>query len=285
MKCLHLCRIAQHQFEFSSSRRYKTHLQNSEKYCDIDNELQNQFLDFYHKFQSSFDGYDNWHNVSCDSFTAYRDCVGDLSLNWKHRGQRIVFDFLVNGTKPPTDLDAYILYDKCVICIDYGLENADGEPFVRVKCADGSAYDACHVICTVSLGVLKAKHSTLFQPTLPMAKRMSIETMSIGASGNVFVEFDSCVWMTDDWQGFGLLWNSEDLAKAIVATNAKWLNGVFRILRVDFQPNVLCVRIAGTEATEQMELANDVEITQAINYLLRTVCSDWNGSNIVSVER
>lgn len=203
-------------FDFfpSTFRRYKSKLRNSEKFCDIDEELQNQFLDFYHKFQSSFDGFDDWHNVSCDSLTDYRDCGGDQLLNWKDCGYKTVFKLLEESARAHVNLDAHILFGKCVVRIDYGRENVVGVPYVRVECADGSVYDANHVICTVSLGVLKAKHSTLFQPTLSLAKRTAIEDVSIGACGKIFVEFESAFWPTKNWQGFGLLWqNDEDLSE------------------------------------------------------------------------
>lgn len=261
-------------------------MQNSKKFCDIDNELQNQFLDFYHKFKSSFDGFDSWHNVSCDSVIDYRDCVGDQLLNWKDRGYQTIFDLLVKAAKTRINLDSHIIYGKCVVRIDYGRVSGDGVPFVCIECADGSVYDANHVICTVSLGVLKANHFTLFQPDLPIAKRMAIDAISIGACGKIFVEFETRFWPAENWHGFGLIWQSDkDLAMAIEVTNAKWLPGVFRFLCIDFQPNVLCVRIAGTEATEQMELATECEVIDTIYYLLRTFCSSWTVSNIVGIKR
>lgn len=261
-------------------------MQNSEKFCDIDKELQNQFLDFYHKFRSSFDGFDDWHNVSCDSVVDYRECASDQLLNWKHCGYSTIFDLLVNAANTQIDLNSHILYGKCVVRIDYGRVNSDGLPFIRVECADGSAYDADHLICTVSLDVLKATHSTLFQPALPQAKRSAIEAISIGACGKIFVEFETGFWPVEFLQGFGLLWQSgDDLTAAIDSTKARWLRGVFHILRIDFQPNVLCVMVAGTEATEQMELASEGEVIGAISYLLRTFCPDWNVPKISGIKR
>lgn len=261
-------------------------MQGSEKFCNIDEELQYQFLEFYHKFRSSFDGFDDWHNVSCDAFTEYHDCDGDQLLNWRDCGYKTVFDLLEKSAKTKVNLDSHILYGKCVVRIDYERKNADGVPVVRVECTDGSAYDANHVICTVSLGVLKAKHSTLFQPELPIAKRTAIETISFGACGKIFVEFDSSFWPAENFHGFGLVWCSDaDLTKAIEVTRAKWLRGVFRVLCIDFQKNVLCFRIAGVEATQQMETATESEITDAVYYVLQCFCSEWNVSSIVKILR
>jgi hypothetical protein len=44
-----------------------------------------------------------------------------------------------------------------------------------VKCADGSAYCCDHVICTVSLGVLKSKSNQLFTPPLEEEKQSAIK--------------------------------------------------------------------------------------------------------------
>jgi len=46
---------------------------------------------------------------------------------------------------------------------------------VTVKCKDGTELRADHVISTVSLGVLKDLHKTLFQPNLSEIKQLAIE--------------------------------------------------------------------------------------------------------------
>lgn len=63
-----------------------------------------------------------------------------------------------------------ILLGKRVELIDYSSDNR-----VRVLTSDGSNFTADHVIVTVSLGVLKNKHQTLFRPTLPLAKQQCIQ--------------------------------------------------------------------------------------------------------------
>ena len=51
---------------------------------------------------------------------------------------------------------------------------------VRVRCEDGTCYSAEHVLVTVSVGVLKASHHTLFQPPLPRNKLHAIDTIKFG---------------------------------------------------------------------------------------------------------
>ena len=52
-----------------------------------------------------------------------------------------------------------VLFGKEVIKVDAsGGGVAPGNCKVRVECRDGTAFQADHVICTVSLGYLKANH-------------------------------------------------------------------------------------------------------------------------------
>lgn len=82
---------------------------------------------------------------------------------------------------------------------------------VEVQCADGSNFAAEHVIVTVSLGVLKQNHATMFTPELPRETRTMISEVPFGAVGKIFLEFDEKFW-PDDWVGLSLLWVKEDLA-------------------------------------------------------------------------
>ena len=52
-----------------------------------------------------------------------------------------------------------VLFGKEVVKVDAsGGGVAAGNCKVRVECRDGTAFQADHVICTVSLGYLKANH-------------------------------------------------------------------------------------------------------------------------------
>ena len=60
--------------------------------------------------------------------------------------------------------------------IDYSKID-DGLP-ITISTINGKSYKAEHVIVTVSLGVLKAKHMSLFTPTLPNYKINAIEVIN-----------------------------------------------------------------------------------------------------------
>jgi hypothetical protein len=56
-------------------------------------------------------------------------------------------------------------------------DNLSGETInkIVVECSDGSVYVADHVIVTVSLGVLKDRGESMFQPALPTQKLNAIK--------------------------------------------------------------------------------------------------------------
>lgn len=61
--------------------------------------------------------------------------------------------------------------------IDYS--SRDKEAPVKITTATGETLEADHVIVTVSLGVLKDKHKTLFKPALPDDKISAIQVWFI----------------------------------------------------------------------------------------------------------
>lgn len=71
---------------------------------------------------------------------------------------------------------------------------------VSVKTRDNSTFEAKHVIVTVSLGVLKANHKTMFTPPLPSINVNSIEGLPFGTLNKIVLEFEKPFW-TDDWSG------------------------------------------------------------------------------------
>eukprot|EP00884_Botryococcus_braunii_P018801 jgi/Botrbrau1/5604/Bobra.97_2s0027.1 len=66
-----------------------------------------------------------------------------------------------------------------------------GPTGVTVECENGASFTADAAIVTVSLGVLKANHKTMFEPGLPPAKVRAIEEgLAIGTVNKVFCCFD-----------------------------------------------------------------------------------------------
>lgn len=170
----------------------------------------------------------------------------------------------------------HVLFNKQVQKIRYNRNdsNEDGFDTIRITCDDGSSYAADHLICTVSLGVLKHRHLSMFEPHLSAEKINSIEGLSIGTVDKIYLEFDEPFW-TQDWQGFSLLWTAEALQMIRESCDTEWLEHVFGFYTVNYQPNVLCGWITGP-AARQMELNTDENVKNGATRLLRIFLKHWN---------
>lgn len=163
-------------------------------------------------------------------------------------------------------------FNKRVQKIAYNRYGNDSD-VVRINCTDGSSYVADHLICTVSLGVLKERHLSLFEPHLPADKINSINGMSIGTVDKIYVEFDQAFW-DEDWEGFSLLWTTAAL-QSIRENCSSWVEDVFGFYTVDYQPNILCGWITGPSA-RLMEVDTDENIRNGVMQLLRMFLKQWN---------
>jgi spermine oxidase len=105
--------------------------------------------------------------------------------------------------------------DKKVVNIEWNKSEK-----ITATCSDGQSLQADYVIVTVSLGVLKKTHSTLFNPELPVRKQLVIDEMDFEGVGKIFLKFEEKFW-PDDWVGFSLLWKEADL-KEIDGTFIYW---------------------------------------------------------------
>ena len=84
-------------------------------------------------------------------------------------------------------------------------------PNVQVVCEDGSIFYADHVICTVPLGVLKAKSSKLFSPALPSYKIESINKLLFGTVNKIFLEYDR-PFLNPEVSEVMLLWDEDEIS-------------------------------------------------------------------------
>lgn len=240
---------------------------------DIDSSVAQQFIDFFHKYQNSIDGSESWFDTSAEGSLHYWECDGDEYLNWKDKGYRHLFNILMKSFPDPSKeipIMDKILLNKTVSSIDWSCDETN--KFVEVKCTDGSSYEADHVICTVSLGVLKEKHLEMFTPKLPEMKKNAIEGLTIGTVDKIFLEFEEPFW-PEDWTGFGMFWNKEDLDEIRKMKN-NWMEDVYGFF-VDNQPNVLCGWVSGKNA-RIMEETPENEVLEAAMFLIRKFLVKFN---------
>lgn len=66
----------------------------SSKYSDIDSSLQHETFDWFHQHRKLYVACDSWYNASCGNDLEYRNCPGDLLLNWKDKGYCTVLNLL-----------------------------------------------------------------------------------------------------------------------------------------------------------------------------------------------
>uniref|UniRef100_A0A182LTM5 Amine oxidase n=1 Tax=Anopheles culicifacies TaxID=139723 RepID=A0A182LTM5_9DIPT len=238
------------------------------EYADVNDDTAYQVLEFFHKFENSIEASDSWFDTSGPGYLHYWECDGDLLLNWRDKGYRTVLEILMKRHPMTTATDAinledYTHFNKTVANINW---TAGPDSLVSIRCTDNSVYDADHVICTISLGVLKERYQTLFTPDLPPIKRNAIQGLTIGTVNKLFLEFDKPFW-AKGWQGLSLIWNQADLEEVRKMPDS-WMEDVFGFYIVDYQPNVLCGWISGKNA-RRMERASDEDVRRACMFLLR----------------
>ena len=156
------------------------------------------------------------------------------------------------------DVESKIILGKEVQKIDYTSDS------IVVKCSDGSVFEADNVIVTVSLGVLKERHDTIFKPSLPAFKVEAIKGLSFGTVDKIFLEFEKPFW-NEDWSGFSILWTEKDL-KEMRDKGKGWMTDIFGFYKVDFMDNILCGWIGGPSA-RTMETCDDKTVMDACLYI------------------
>lgn len=147
---------------------------------------------------------------------------------------------------------------------------------IKIDCKDGSTYSADHLICTVSLGVLKDRHLDLFEPMLSLTKFDAIDGMMIGTVDKIYLEFDKPFW-SSDWPGFSALWNRKEIKEVREdAVNGDWLEGLMGFYPFnELQPNMLCGWVVGPLA-RIMEQKSDADVKAGVEKVLRLFLKDQN---------
>lgn len=180
------------------------------------------------------------------------------------------------------DILPYIRFNKNVQEIIYNSHSADC--LINIKCTDGSKFTANHLICTISLGVLKECHFQLFKPILPSWKVHTIDGLMFGSVDKIYVEFEKPFWH-EPWDGFSMLWKSEQLRE--IQTDpvvCDWLPHVVGFFQVSGQPNVLCGWIIGP-AAQQMENKSDADIRFGVETIFHMFLRDQSIPKIITIFR
>ncbi|GJQ66028.1 hypothetical protein Trydic_g4118 [Trypoxylus dichotomus] len=240
---------------------------NSLNLTDIrEKKIANDFLGFFQRYVISSEGAFSWFEPSAES--DYRDCPGDLALNWNGFGFKTILELMMQkfpNTSTPLPIDDKIVLNKEVRKIVWDSKDDD----VIVKCADGSWYHGERVIFTPSLGVLKERHRYMFEPQLPMQKQIAIEKLGIGAVMKIMLLFEKH-WWPDTFTGASFVWSTEhgnvDYHK-FTKLGRVWVFDALGLFPVANDPNVLSFWFTGT-CIPIIEQLDKVEVEEGVNFLL-----------------
>lgn len=181
------------------------------------------------------------------------------------------------------DVESKVLLNKEVIKITYDTTNSRPNR-IKITCSDHSEYFCDHLICTVSLGVLKKRHLSWFEPLLPPHKIRSIQGMGFGTVDKIYIEFTKPFW-NKDWDGMSFLWKQEQLKDVRTdPINGEWLEFILGIYTVSFQPNILCGWIAGNAASK-MEQVSDRDFETGVRRALEIFLKDTEGAEVKRIIR
>ncbi|XP_028902303.1 spermine oxidase [Ornithorhynchus anatinus] len=148
---------------------------------------------------------------------------------------------------------------------------------VFVECEDCEVIPADHVIVTVSLGVLKKYHETLFRPGLPEEKVAAIQKLGISTTDKIFLEFEEPFW-SPECNSIQFVWEDEAESETLTYPEGLWYKKIcsFDVL---YPPerygHVLSGWICGEEALV-MERCDDETVAETCTEMLRRFTGNPN---------
>ncbi|KAL5280241.1 hypothetical protein ACFFRR_004298 [Megaselia abdita] len=234
------------------------------RYSDLDRDLVEEFLNYYHKFEVSMECCDSLFDVSGKGHLDYWNCEGDIGLNWKDKG----FVMLLRTLLQTDGLDFGVMNKRILLrkeVTNISWDKSGLKPLI-ITTACGLTFEADHVICTVSLAVLKEGFKSKFTPSLPERKLKAIQGLGIGTVNKVFIHFEKR-WWNEDWCGFSILWKKEDLEE-LRQSKFFWLEDVFGFYAVKYQPNILSSWVTGSSA-KYVETLSKSEQMEGIMFLMK----------------
>lgn len=182
---------------------------------------------------------------------------------------------------PTIDVIPLIEFNKTVSKIDY--KNPNGN--IKIECKDGSIFSGDHVICTVSLGVLKTCQFSMFEPQLPLSKFNAINGLDYGTLDKIYLLYEKSFWGAN-WGGFSILWKLKQLKELRMdPVNGEWLEGLLGFYTFNkYQPNMLCGWISGSMA-KKMERIDDANVKIGAEKVLRMCLTGWSIPDATSMIR
>ena len=170
----------------------------------------NPVKDFYHRYIRSYDGCDNWFDLSfAGTVNMFTLCEGNQLVSFKKDKKYEDVIQIFKNDIPYSN----VLLETPVAKIDYSSDDV-----VKVITESGQAFEADVVIVTTSLGVMKVKARDMFTPALPDDKLKAIDLIGFGTINKIFLEFAKPLQAQTDGVKFlfndtGIKYSSEDAEK------------------------------------------------------------------------
>ncbi|XP_026325503.1 probable polyamine oxidase 5 [Hyposmocoma kahamanoa] len=193
-----------------------------EKHPDVpqNKEFIDSFLAFMNLLINNYEAANDWNDVS--AYTKYEDLGGHQHMSWHRYGYKTFFDILLNKYNNGPGLPT--LEIKLNTEVTKIIWPQDPKESVAVTTKDGTIYTANNVIVTVSLGVLKERHLTLFQPRLPPKNIAAIDFISMGVIDKIIISFKEAWWLrTISFYAF--IWTKDELGQ--VGRDDTWITKIF----------------------------------------------------------
>lgn len=223
-------------------------------YATIDRDIAMEFLELFQKEIASAEGCKDVYDVSGKGNLQFKEAPGDQNMDWKGKGYVTVLNILMEtGCRDLGILHKRILFNNEVTNIK--LTNSG----VHVTSSNGLTFDADHVIFTASVGVIREKMDSLFDPKLPEHKYVAAKNLGFGTVNKIFLRFSE-PWWDKSVNGFSFQWTKDDLEE-LKGTENFWLTDVFGFFTVSHQPNLLSGWVVGEGALhiETLERADQLK--------------------------
>ncbi|XP_023173341.2 spermine oxidase-like [Drosophila hydei] len=233
------------------------------KIPDVDRDIAEEMFECFKRGECGTEGSDTLFELSGRSHLEFVECKGELLIHWRDKGYITFLRLLMQAKEnDPQDLgvlNGKVQLNKRVTRINW----TDGQ---ALPCRNAEVITADHVICTVSLGVLKKEHRSLFAPVLPVSKVRAINGLSLGTVNKLFLEF-AVQPLPQNWPGIDFLWMEQDL-KELRCSKRFWVESISAVHRFEDQPRMLEGWIVGEHA-RYMETLQDAEMLEGLMWMLR----------------
>ncbi|XP_017059004.1 spermine oxidase-like [Drosophila ficusphila] len=234
-----------------------------------DKSIIKEALDFLKRRICSENACDSVSELSPRNYLNFQESGGDQNLSWRQKGYKKFLSVLLKSNEDQPG-DHGILKGKVHLNRRIAEINWSGNGEITLRCWNGQIFSADHVICTVSLGVLKEKHPKLFVPALPADKVSSIKGLKLGTVNKFFLEFEVQP-LPEKMMGIACLWLEEDL-KELRGSKFFWLESICGFHRVDRQPLLLEGWIIGAHA-RYIETLSEEKVLEGLLWLFRKFLS------------